>query len=251
MNTQHCFRSKKLIFSSLIIFSLFFAIGCQKPSPEPNTNAPLDYALQVIPDIHKVMPIDLVMAMDSMNALHFGDNPPKLYLDSVKGFRKKDTEIIYYLPSDTTIVFDVSVGDIKHYSDCFRFYDQHKGVADLDYRCEYTDNGPNDFMFEVSSATDSVFIMGENGFFTAYYKQIRHKKKSAMYSAVVDYGSHEAVILSGKVTSNGIQNLFYGIKILGYDDPSDAGDLCLNIGDIVIYYQNFSPFEEWDPEQYN
>ena len=54
---------------------IFAAISCQKDNVEP-----LDYSVQVIPDIANIFKdhYDLITAMNDFDQLHFGDNPPKL-----------------------------------------------------------------------------------------------------------------------------------------------------------------------------
>ena len=236
-----------LCLSALFATIFVFAASCQKEDDTPATNQPLDYALQVIPDIHDVIPMDLLEALGE-DHLYFGDNPPKLSLDSL-GFVKKPAVIYDFIKADSTSEYNLRVGEPKFYTFCFRFSDQHRGIAKYDYKCQYIDTiyggVYHEYYIEYANVTDSVFIMGDAPYFTAYFHQDRRKESSS--SAIVDYGVHEASVLSGKVTETGIKDLYYAMKVVGYDNPVDAGSTCLNINDIVIFYIDFLPFRYWDP----
>ena len=288
---MHRFRKIALAFTAMAVCSLFFAISCQKqeldltPEELDTINAhSIDYALQVIPDIHRVMPLDLIEAMDSIptgktlpngqpeiiSALHFGDNPPKLYKtinDTVLGFITEGFKIDSTVFPDTTIYKYVYL-QVKKYIPSgspvptleegtrftrpfnFLFHDQHRGVAQSDFKDNYMDNGPDQYIYEIDHITDSVFIMGEGDLFTAYYYINTEKKKSASIPAV-DNRPHRAVILSGKVTpdGSGICNLYFGFKTLGYDIPPIEGSGLANVNDIVILtpIDTIVPFRYWDP----
>ena len=257
---MHRFRKKALAFTAIAACSLFYTTSCQKyeePTAQQLTNADfVDYALQVIPDIHEVIPLDLIEAMNSKSALYFGDNPPvwlkKLGIDTL-GFAAKDMVVTYYYQSDTTKPYILDSGTIRKYTNYFRFYDQHRGIAKYDFKCNYIDMGPDDYICETSHVFDSVFIMGSGDKFTAYLTQKRTKEHSAIYDPDKP-GEREAVILSGELTNNGIKNLYFGMEIIGYDNPTDAGERYPNIHDIIIFKSpddNILPFTSWDPYQYN
>lgn len=239
-----------LCLTALIATFFVFTVSCQKEDDTPATSEPLDYALQVIPDIHEVMPADLLEAIGEEN-LHFGDNPPRLLIDSL-GFIKKPAIIQNYIQADTNSVYTLRIGEPKFYTFCFRFTDQHRGIAKYDYKCQYIDTiyggVMHEYYIEYANVQDSVFIMGDAPYFTAYFHQNRQKESSV--PTIVDYGAHEATILTGEVTDTGIKNFYYGMKITGYDNPAGAGIDCLNIGDIVIFYIDFLPFRYWDPSHH-
>jgi hypothetical protein len=242
---------KHPIKTALILAGLL-SIGiaaCQKVDPS-DPNLPLDYALQDIPDIHDVIPIDLLEAIGE-NHLHFGDNPPSLMKDSL-GFARKPSIVLNYIKADPNSNYEIIVGEPKQYTTYFRFYDQHRGVAKYDYKCVHIDTiygGVfHQYVIEFANVADSVFIMGEKPYFTAYLTQNRHKENNV--STIVDNGSHEYVVLSGEVTETGIKNLYFGLKIKGYDNPISAGIDCLNIDDIVVFYIEFLPFKYWNPNQH-
>ena len=244
--------TRKKYCLSVILVSLFASLAlysCQKDYPI-TTHEPLDYALQVIPDIHDVTPTDLMEAVGITN-LHFGDNPPKLYIDSL-GFVRKYAKVWNFIKADSTTQYGMTIGETKLYTNCFHFYDQHRGIAKYDYKCVNLDTiyggVSHQYYIEYSNVTDSVFIMGEKPYFTAYFTQKRHKESS--FPNMTDYGSHEYIILTGEVTSTGIKDFYYGLKVKAYDNPADAGYSCLNINDIVVYYIDFLPFRYWDPSQH-
>lgn len=249
MNKKTVFRNKAVACTALVAFALLCSTSCTKPI-DGAQNRPLDYALQVIPDIHEVMPHDLLEAV-GVEKLHFGDNPPKLSLDSL-GFARKPAVIYDYIKYDSTTSYSLIVGEPKFYTFFFKFSDQHRGIAKYDFKCQYIDSiyggVDHQYYIEYAHVEDSVFIMGDAPYFTAYFNQNRIKESSI--STIVDYGSHEATILTGEVTPTGIKDLYYAMKITGYDNPVDAGDRCLNINDIVIFYIEFLPFRYWDPTQH-
>ncbi len=223
----------------------------------------LDYALQVIPEIHKVMPLDLLYYMDSIpkavsnpdgsndtiiiSALHFGDNPPLLFKDTL-GVSGSPITALEHIKSDPFSSHSITVNEPTPYTDYFHFYDQHRGVVKYDYKKVYLDQSAgnmHNYYIEYANVTDSVFVMGEAPYFTVYLTQRRHKESSI--PTIVDYGSYEYLIISGEVTSTGFKDLYYGMKIKKYENPADAGIQCFNIDDIIIYHIDFLPFTYWDP----
>lgn len=276
MNKKNRFRRKALTLTTLAACSLFFAASCQKQTlkPEDLTQEELesinqhviDYALQVIPDIHDVMPTDLIKAMDSIptgntlpngqpeiiSALHFGDNPPTLYKDSL-GFVQGEGEVIrkkVFIPSDSTKIFSLMQNsEVFHAIDWFRFYDQHRGIAKFDFKHVNEDhyNTTGSYYIEYANVIDSVFIMGENPYFTAFFTLKRLNENS--------YGldhrdSSEYFIISGKVTAQGVKELYYGVKIKGYDHPTSPGYDSMNYNDIAVFYIDNLPFTYWDPSHH-
>ena len=275
---MHRFRKKALAITAIAACSLFFVASCQKyenlnPTPEEldTINAhSIDYALQVIPDIHEVIPMDLVEAINAVHdtingiptvicALHFGDNPPSLVFkqnDSLLGFMKDVFIVKEYLPIDPNCGYRLSCYPGKYLLpiNCFRFHDQHRGIAQVDYKYNYIkpeQEGPNNYAYELSIVSDSVFIMGEGNDFTVYYSQKRSFEASQNNDNPNYMKPSEYVILSGTVTSGGISNLYFGTKIRKYDNPDPIliGDRYQNVDDILIIHKDFVPFQYWDPNQ--
>lgn len=279
MKTQmHRFRKKALAITAIAACSLFFVASCQKhedlnPTPEEldTINAhSIDYALQVIPDIHEVIPMDLIEAMNAVHdtingtptvvcALHFGDNPPSLVFkqnDSLLGFMKDVFIVKEYLPIDPSCGYRYICypGKPQLSTNCFRFHDQHRGIAQVDYKYNYIkpeQEGPNNYAYELSIVSDSVFIMGEGNNFTVYYSQKRSFEASPNNDNPNYMYPSEYVILSGTVTNGGISNLYFGTKIKNYDnpDPIVIGERFQNVNDILITHKEFVPFQYWDPNQ--
>lgn len=241
----------------------------------------LDYAIQSIPSIDEVMPADLIAVMGPH--LHFGDNPPYLYktnVDSILGFAQKRPTLLDYYAVDSTAFFCRNyfpnnpdhpelvtiLPTVKDNSDFFLFHDQHRCIAQVDYKCLYVDTifpiiDVELRYWDIVHTSDSVYIMGDSDYFTAYFHQHRHEQEyylspnASAYNISIPhpvlYGSHEAVIVSGKLTDNGVEDLYFAIKFVGYDDPSGAGVRCANIGDIIVYHHDFLPFTYWNPNTNN
>ena len=242
----------------------------------------LDYAIQSIPSIEEVIPADLIAIMGPH--IHFGDNPPTLYkmnADTILGFHKKNPILLDYYAVDSAAPFCRNyfphnpdhpelvtiLPTEKDVSDYFYFHDQHRCIAQVDYKCVYVDtllpigNPPIDHVelryYDIVHTSDSVFIMGNSDYFTAYFRQHRHEQEyylspnastyNISFPQAVIYGSHEAVIVSGKITDNGVEDFYFAIKFIGYDDDSGAGIRVANIGDIIVYHHDFLPFSYWNP----
>lgn len=210
--------------------------------------------VQAIPDIHEIFKdhVDLIEVMDTL--LHFGDTPPKLsklivdasehHKDTLLGFCNNYLDRKKYIKKRPETIFSPS--DTIYGTYQFLFDNQHRGVSSLRFRCTNHDEGPNNHFYEDAKLNDSVFIMGTDPWFTVYYYQ--NRKKHLVVNGFVpnDPGAKEAVILSGKVTENGVRDFYIGIKVYDYDDPSVAGMGGFDIGDIVVYHKDFLPFTYWD-----
>jgi hypothetical protein len=286
MKTMHRFRKKALAITAIAACSLFFVASCKKyadlnltPEELDSIKAQsIDYALQVIPDIHNVIPLDLIEAMnavpDNINgkdtticALHFGDNPPDLFKiidtttfgftferDSIGITPNGDIQYGYailkkyvpYGPPVSSLVEDSTYYLRPFY---YLFHDQHRGIAQLDFKDQHYDH-PDYYVYDIAHRTDSVFIMGEKPYFTAYYNITLERKHSPGINPL-DNGPRLAVILSGKITDNGIKELYYGYKVLSYTIPLDPSlNLPLpNVKDILVITPlvRTAPFQYWDP----
>jgi hypothetical protein len=96
---------------------------------------------------------------------------------------------------------------------------------------------------------DQVFIMGEYPYFTIYFTQKRIKENSADPNNDSDYGSNEYVVISGELTSTGIKDYYFGMKIKQYDLPGFEGN-GYNVNDIDLVHIDFLPFTYWDPSEH-
>ena len=221
----------------------------------------LDYALQVIPSIDEVMPADLISEMKDY--LHFGDTPPQL--DTC--FYIKDSILIarfvHNQDIDPTSTFSFTEGQWIHYRQHnFRWKGQHRCVADQYFYTRLVGDSvqflPGVYyrIFEKATVTDSIFIMGDGDKFTAYFHQEveRAMEPDEQFSSfITDYDlvRRESVIVSGQITSQGIVDFHYGVRIEGYNKPSshigaDGGSP--NVHDIILYEcSSLCPF---DPPYY-
>ena len=237
----------------------------------------LDYALQVIPPIDSIIPKELIAIMGPH--LHFGDNPPLLYKmrhDTILGFYAKGPTLLDYYAVDSTadfcrpyFIIDPNTGQDglptqKQNWDYFLFHDQHRCIAQIDYKCLYYDetfviNGENIniCVYDKANNYDSVFIMGNSKEFTAFFHQYRDRVFYVPENSPIPIpnnypnpGSHEAMIISGKISDDdtGVEDVYFGIQFLDYDNPTDAGISFSKIGDIIIYHYDFLPFSYWKPD---
>lgn len=167
----------KLSFFLIVIClaSLSFA-SCQKQDGPtgfgPNTpNLPFDYNVQSIPDIGTYMPHDLLVVMK--DHLHFGNNPPRIdtcfHTDSIRldQYIKADPSTLYYLRPQT---FPYPFFSLS-------FNGQHRCVIEHFRHDEPIINDDSYQIYATSSGTDSIFIIGEDPYFTVYYK-INHTLKT-------------------------------------------------------------------------
>lgn len=209
----------------------------------------MDYALQVIPDIHEVMPLDLIMAMDSAH-LYFGDNPPVIttpfYIDSL--YLTAFIHNTDYNPNSP--YFKESASYENRFS--YAFFGQHRGVAEKysyvrDYRYEpYLGT----YFHEYANVNNDIFIMGEAPYFTAYFNQVvkREVGNESMIPYITDYEieMNESIILSGKVTPQGIEQFRMGMRVEGYSytSPQQGISGLPEIHDMFIYdARNILPYD--------
>lgn len=176
----------------------------------------LDYALQVIPPIDSIIPVELIAAMGDY--LHFGDNPPKiefcftipqghLFLDTL--IRPNPEEQYGSNPITNPITLQYNT---------FIFERQHRCIAESHYyeRCNW-ENGTYGF-FYYANVSDSIFIMGHDNYFTAYFHQTwRAWKNMAGLPYLDNLTRRESVIMSGKIDEGGIKDFHWGMLVDSYD----------------------------------
>lgn len=195
---------------------LFCAASCEKDT-DPLKPMPLDYTPQTIPSIEKVMPLDLIAAMSDY--LHFGDNPPRIdtcfsALDFIvldKLIQFDDTEDYW---------FAVQPQSIHSPKNTFMFEKQHRCVVEKFYyeRCIYPDT-----IYYSADAADSIFVMGHDNYFTAYFKQTWKAWVHPYFSGLdhlKNVTRRESIILTGKVVEEGITDFHWGMCVESYS-PSD------------------------------
>ena len=199
----------------------------------------LDYAIQSIPSIDEVMPADLITAMGPY--LHFGDTPPRIdTCFSAIDFIVLDTLIQYDQSED--YFFPIQPQRFDYPRNTFLFENQHRCVAESHYyeRCNFLD-----YFYYSATAQDSIFIMGHDNYFTAYFKQTWkawiHPDLAGL-DHLRNVTRRESIILCGKVCDEGIEDFHWGMCVESYDpadypyigdDPGHSGQP--SIHDIMIF----------------
>ena len=208
----------------------------------------LDYALQVIPPIDSIIPPELIKAMG--NYLYFGDTPPKIdfCFTIPQGHLFMDTII---RPNPTEQYGSGSISNpINLQYNTFIFERQHRCVAESHYyeRCNWED-GTNSFYY-YANVSDSIFIMGHDNCFTAYFHQTwRAWKNIAGLPYLDNLTRRESVILSGKIYEGGIKEFHWGMHVDSYDyhdnlDGQNAiGSRVPGIHDILIMSSDSTIFD--------
>ena len=215
---------KHSLTTVLVLSGLIFLTSCLKDNPEVNET--VYYGYQQIPNINEYMPLRLLQSMDSLNCLHYGDEPPKIAaMFLANGYEYEKNVKIDSLWNPRTGILPAM--------DYYEIYEQHKGIATYDFqRPYYADTQMTQLLFIESSSIDStcafmnvgdrferfvndtiappyfkngyaskndfqhVYIMGNDPYFTAYFYEIR--KISSMTEPL------NAVIMSGKVATESI-----------------------------------------------
>lgn len=189
----------------------------------------LDYAIQSIPSIDKIIPAELITEMGRY--LHFGDNPPR-----IDSFSLDSTIVFHYIhnsdhpeiPFDSSTMFYRLPGELFTIPTPFVFYGQHRGVFDS---CRYEHIYDYGYLklIEYAIIHDSVFIMGNDPEFTIYYNQEKKKRVEPASSGLTPAGglnliTRESVIISGTKTQQGIKNFHWGIRVEQYKnfEPMDS-----------------------------
>lgn len=203
----------------------------------------LDYAIQKIPSIEKVMPADLIAAMGPY--LHFGDNPPKI-------------DICFSLPDSIMLHTLIKANPNGAYNfdneetwpkpiictfNTFMFENQHRCIAESHYyERQYYDGQ----IIYYATAEDSIFIMGHDEYFTAYFHQIWKPYSIHINLPLLEINERrESVIMSGKMGEDGIEEFQWGVRYESYDPanislidapPGTGGQP--GIHDIMIFNSN-------------
>lgn len=204
---------KKHILRTLILLcGLALLSSCLKD--DPKNNPTVYYGYQQIPNINEFMPQPLLIAFSDY--LYYGDEPPK-----IEGCYVADniwiTEAIL-APGSPWMAPVTSIPTPQY----FDFHDQHKGIAKLNFI--YPKGNPGEYTFFVERSDpdstyaivtsnpeffiddtiapsyfqngyyqkenfNTVYIMGHDPYFTAYYYEVRFiKAKAEPLNAVIISG---------------------------------------------------------------
>lgn len=270
---------KHLYRAILFLCGTFLLVSCLKD--DPKNNPTVYYAYQQIPNINEFMPQRLLYAFGNEN-LHFGDEPPK-----IEGiFVANDVWVtdVDTVPSSAWMQpANNSIPNPQY----FEFYEQHKGIAKMKFRSPKGQVGQYDYFLENSSTdrTDSlmrhhtsrfvddtispiyfkmgklesrdfntVYIMGEDPYFTVFYYEVRDiKSKGEPMNAVIFTGKMDKEIQVVNDTVNHttdtivkpvIKNLRWGMQTMLYyqESPSISQIIRLGFlptpGDIIMLRNN-------------
>lgn len=214
---------KKHLFQ-IILFLVGTALlsSCMKDDPENNET--VFYGHQQIPNINEFMPRELLLVMDSLHYLHYGEEPPKLE----GNFKASDLRLIVVKKtpnSPWTMVPTSQLG--KQY---IKLYEQHFGISKMQFWNEkgtpeappyyvetsstdstifYVNRNPEHFINDVLTPDyfkeksfdendfNTVYIIGSDSYFTIFYYEIRH-----IYTT--NFQPLNAVIISGKLDKENV-----------------------------------------------
>ena len=117
---------KKHLFQ-IILFLVGTALlsSCMKDDPENNET--VFYGHQQIPNINEFMPRELLLVMDSLHCLHYGEEPPKLE----GSFKASDLRLILVkkIPTSNWMLNPTSQLGIQF----IKLFEQHFGISTMQF----------------------------------------------------------------------------------------------------------------------
>ena len=146
---------KHLLTTVLALTGLLMLNSCLKD--DPANNETIFYAYQQIPNINDYMPQSLLLAMGENN-LYYGDEPPRIEGE----YTTDNTSVtrVILIPESHWLMNEGVIPGYRH----FNFFEQHMGIAQLDYLYfNYTGNIMEITPIE-SSNTDSTYILSKDLF---------------------------------------------------------------------------------------
>lgn len=214
---------KKHLFQ-IILFLVGTALlsSCMKDDPENNET--VFYGHQQIPNINEFMPRELLLVMDSLHCLHYGEEPPKLE----GSFKASDLRLILVkkIPTSHWMLNPTSQLGIQF----IKLFEQHFGISKMqfwnkkgtpenppyyvetsstDSTIYYVNRNPEHFINDVLAPDyfkeksfdendfNTVYIIGKDSYFTIFYYEIRH-----IY--MTNFQPLNAVIISGKLDKENV-----------------------------------------------
>ena len=255
---------KHIIRTVLLLLGLTLLASCLKDDPQNNDT--IYYGYQKIPNINEFMPQSLLQAMGQSH-LYYGDEPPK-----IEGAYIADSILltdIILAPGSHYHQAPTSIPANQYFS----FTEQHKGIAKLyfkypkgnpaeygyylersdpDSTYKYVMANPEHFIndsiapsyfdngFYEKDNFNTVYIMGDDPYFTAYYYEIRDiSAKFQPLNAVIISGKldKETVIQTDTVNHTTdtivkpvIHDLIWGIETMKYFREGTSLDQILYYG---------------------
>lgn len=188
--------------------------------------------LQKVPFITEYMKADRdLLELFGEENIYFGDTPPILCTSDQPEFQFKADDGIYALAKSYVggNCYDIpragSIQPIKYYH---RFYEQSESI--IKYMCK-TVEGETEHLRSV----DSVFLMGHDNCFTAFYYE------------TTDTPGHplNAIIISGIKSNEGVENYRYGVKIVKYTTEDYDPSSVFGEGSIHIFMERDNHIAEW------
>ena len=146
---------KHLLTTVLALTGLLMLSSCLKD--EPANNPTIFYAYQQIPNINDYMPQSLLYAMGE-NSLFYGDEPPRIQGE----YTTDNTSVtsVILIPESHWLMNEGIIPGFRH----FNFFEQHMGIAQLDYLYfNYTGNTTEITQIERSN-TDSTYLLSRDVF---------------------------------------------------------------------------------------
>ncbi len=214
---------KKHLFQ-IILFLVGTALlsSCMKDDPENNET--VFYGHQQIPNINEFMPRELLLVMDSLHCLHYGEEPPKLE----GSFKASDLRLILVkkIPTSNWMLNPTSQLGIQF----IKLFEQHFGISKMqfwnkkgtpenppyyvetsstDSTIYYVNRNPEHFINDILAPDyfkeknfdendfNTVYIIGKDSYFTIFYYEIRH-----IY--MTNFQPLNAVIISGKLDKENV-----------------------------------------------
>ncbi len=214
---------KKHLFQ-IILFLVGTALlsSCMKDDPENNET--VFYGHQQIPNINEFMPRELLLVMDSLHCLHYGEEPPKLE----GSFKASDLRLILVkkIPTSHWTMVPTSQLGIQF----IKLFEQHFGISKMqfwnkkgtpenppyyvetsstDSTIYYVNRNPEHFINDILAPDyfkeknfdendfNTVYIIGKDSYFTIFYYEIRH-----IY--MTNFQPLNAVIISGKLDKENV-----------------------------------------------
>lgn len=180
-------KTRKIYLLSVLLLSVF-CIGCQKDDTTGETIILLGEETYVEP-LKNFVPDSLYTLFDTLFVTHRDHSHTGYIPPNIEGVYVLDPKIICYSNYNDTI---------HSHEMYFEITKQHNRIACINLM----DGG--------SVVTDSVFIMGNDQYFTLYYTEYKTMPNANTYPYLI-----RNVFLAGKKTDEGIHDLLYGNIIIG------------------------------------
>lgn len=145
---------KHIIRTVLFLSGLALLTSCLKD--DPKNNKTIYYGYQQIPNINDYMPKTLLQSM-GQNHLYYGDEPPK-----IEGSYTTDNTIVTHVQLIPESHWVMNEGAISGYR-YFKFFEQHMGIAELNY-LYYNKDASTVFTEIERSRNDSTYIITKEHF---------------------------------------------------------------------------------------